>query len=83
MAHHIRGHLIATSATRMRLIPGRLHDRILSHLERLKSIEQRRQTASFGGRRQHDDDIFSIHPRTTVLASLTYQCSRGVNGKMR
>ena len=49
---------------RMRLIPEQLYDRILSHLERLKSIEQRRQTASFGGRRQHDDDNFSIHPRT-------------------
>ena len=64
MAHHMRGHLIATSAMRMRLIPGQLYDQILSHLERLKSIEQRRQTASFGERRQHEDDIFSIHPRT-------------------
>ena len=57
MAHPMRGHLIANGAMRIGLIPGQLYDQILSHLERLKSIEQRRQTASFGERRQHDDDI--------------------------
>lgn len=66
MPHQLRDHLPATSSVpgRTRLIKGRLYAQILTRLEKLKFVERRYRKTSFAERRQHDDDIFSIHPRT-------------------
>jgi len=66
MPHQLRGHLPANSSVpgRMRLIKGRLYAQILPRLEKLKLVEQRYRKTLFAERRRHDDDIFSIHPRT-------------------